>query len=128
MIISRLLPKSRLLAVARQNPRLVRNVSEPTYDAKGYAPRPPLANLSDNWFYYGAAAFAAYMYFVMSTPISEITPASHPSYQNEFSDKWYFLYDELDKYVRKNYEKLKKEREDPKSVMKKVFDAQQQKK
>lgn len=127
MIISRLLPKGRLLAVARQNPKLVRHVSEPTYDANGYAPRPYLANLSDNWFYVGTAAFAAFMYFVMSSSISEITPASHPSYQNEFSDKWYFLYDELDKYVRKNYDKLKKDREDPKEVMKKVFDATQKK-
>ena len=127
MIISRLLPKSQLLAVARQKPKLVRNLTEPTYDANGYAPRPYLATLSDNWFYVGAAAFAAFMYFVMSSPISEITPASHQKYHNEFSDKWYFLYDELDKYVRKNYDRLKKEREDPKEVMKKVFDATQKK-
>ena len=128
MFISRLLPKNRLLAVARQNPRLVRNVSEPTYDANGYGPRPYLANLSDNWFYVGSAAFAAFMYFVMSSPISDITPATHQKHQSEYLDKWYFLYDELDKYVRKNYEKLKKEREDPKEVMKKVFDATQKNK
>ena len=123
MIISRLLPKSRLLAVARQNPKLVRNVSEPTYDANGYAPRPFLATLSDKWFYVGSASFALFMYFVMSSPLSDITPAGHQKYKTEYTDKWNFLYPELDKYVRKNYDRLKKEREDPKEVMKKVFDA-----
>src|SRR5438309_2338733 len=122
MIISRLVPKTRLLTIAR-NPRLVRNVSEPTYDAKGYAPRPFLATLSEYWFYAGSAAFAAFMYFVMSSPLTDITPVGHQKYVNEYSDKWYFLYPELEKYVRRNYDKLKKEKVDPKIVIKEVLEA-----
>lgn len=106
-----------------RNPRLVRNVSEPTYDANGYAPRHVLATLSEYWFYAGTAAFAAFMYFVMSSPLSEITPAFYNRHVNEFSDKWYFLYPELEKYVRANYDKLKKEKTDPKIVIRHVIDA-----
>lgn len=122
MIVSRLIPKSRLLSVVR-NPRSVRYVTEPVYDAKGYAPRPFLATISEYWLYAATASFAAFMYFVMSSPLSEITPAGHMKYTNQYTDKWYFLYPELEKYVRNNYEKLKKEKVDPKIVIRHVIDA-----
>ena len=120
MIVSRLLPKSRLLNVAK-NPRSIRSVSEPVYDAKGYAQRPLLATLSEYWFYAAGASLAAFMYLVMSSPLSEITPSSHQKYHNAYSDKWNFLYPELENYVKNNYEKLKQEKVDVKIVITEVY-------
>lgn len=122
MIASRLVPKTRLLLAVSKNPSLFRYVSEPVYNKQGYAARPFLADLSEYWMYAGGLSFAAFMYFVMSSPLSEITPVTYQKYHNQYSDKWYFLYPELENYVRKNFDKLKKEKVDPKLVMKEVYE------
>lgn len=126
MVLSRLIPKTKLLTVASRNPRLVRNLTEPVYDASGYASRPFFATINEYWMYAGSACFAAFMYFVMSSPLSEITPAGHQIHTNEYSDKWNFVYPELEKYVRANYDKLKNEKAPPRAVLKELIEKTKQ--